>query len=534
MPFSSRLPRPPSVEELTATARFACGLPFFLRQRIDVEQGRATIKRRRAQREDDFLGLARQAIYGNLHSPYRRLLELAGCEYGDLERTARSEGLEGALHTLLRRGVYLTGEEFKGRRPVVRGGATIAATPWLLRNPRSARRLLGYTSGSRGPRSQVPIALDYMNDRAVTKQVALAARGGTDWLQAYYGVPGAGVLHALEYGALNFTRWFSPIDPFAADLDSRYRWSARLMRWAGLLARVPLPRGEYVQPDRPLAVARWMADMLRACRTPSLWAYTSIAVHVCQAAVEAGINLTGAQLTLGGEPTTATRLDLIRRTGAEALPTYGSIDSGVIGYGCLSPAEPDEVHLFSDLHALIQSGRGGSPTLPANALFISTLRPSMPLVLLNVSLGDQAAMSERPCGCPLEGCGWTTHLDTIRSFEKLTAGGMTLLDFDIIRVLEDTLPARFGGGPADYQLIEEHDAEGESRLRLLVHPAVGPVDVEAVADAFLSALGPGRGAQRVMAEQWRQLHVLRVERRPPLAEASGKVLHLHQQRTAAG
>jgi hypothetical protein len=533
MLFPGRLPVLPPVKELAAAARFACGLPFFLRRQIDVEQARATVRRRLAQRESDFLRLARQAIYGNPGSAYRRLLERAGCKYEDLERVVGSEGLEGALRTLLRQGVYLTSEEIKGRYQVVRGSATIALTPASLRNPRSTGCLLGYTSGSGGSRSPVLIDLEYMNDRAVTKQAALAGRGGLEWLQAYYGVPGAGVLHALEYGAGSFTRWFSPIDPSAADLDSRYRWSARLLRWAGLFAGISLPRPEHVQPDRSVSVARWMADVLRFGRTPSLWAYTSFALRVCQAAAEAGISLSGAQFTLGGEPTTSARLDLIRRAGAEAVSTYGSIESGAIGYGCLSSAEPDEVHFFSDLHALIQPAPGDSHGLPANALLISTLRPTAPLVLLNVSLGDQAAISERSCGCPLEGCGWTTHLDTVRSFEKLTAGGMTFLDVDVVRVLEETLPARFGGGPADYQLIEEHDAEGASRLRLLVHPTVGPLDAEAVADAFLSALGPGLGAQRVMAEQWRQLDLLRVERDPPLAEASGKILHMHQQRSAA-
>jgi hypothetical protein len=136
----------------------------------------------------------------------------------------------------------------------------------------------------------------------------------------------------------------------------------------------------------------------------------------------------------------------------------------------------------------------------------------------------------RACGCPLERLGWTTHLHTIRSDEKLTAGGMTFADADVIRVLEEVLPARFGGGPTDYQLLEEEVAGGRPRLRLLANPALGPLDAAAVAEAFLSAVGRGSGAQRVMALQWRQAGLLRVERRPPLATRSGKILHLHQVR----
>ena len=97
----------------------------------------------------------------------------------------------------------------------------------------------------------------------------------------------------------------------------------------------------------------------------------------------------------------------------------------------------------------------------------------------------------------------------------------------MIRVLEETLPSRFGGGPTHYQLVEEEDADGRPVLRLLVHPAVGPLSPETVADAFLSAIGADRGAQQVMSRAWRDARMLRVERRAPIVTASGKILHLH-------
>ena len=37
---------------------------------------------------------------------------------------------------------------------------------------------------------------------------------------------------------------------------------------------------------------------------------------------------------------------------------------------------------------------------------------------------------------------------------------MTFLDSDVIRVLEEVLPARFGGGPTDFQLVEQEDDDG--------------------------------------------------------------------------
>ena len=53
---------------------------------------------------------------------------------------------------------------------------------------------------------------------------------------------------------------------------------------------------------------------------------------------------------------------------------------------------------------------GARPGLPPDALLISSIRPSTAFILLNVAMGDQAVVSERACGCPYEQLGWTTHL----------------------------------------------------------------------------------------------------------------------------
>ncbi len=206
------------------------------------------------------------------------------------------------------------------------------------------------------------------------------------------------------------------------------------------------------------------------------------------------------------------------------LPDYGSVDSGgSIGYGCLAAEAPDEVHVFSDLNAVIEADRR---PFPAGALLVSSLRPTAPFILLNVSMGDRATMTGRRCGCPLEMLGWRTHLHSIRSYEKLTAGGVTFDDTHVIRVLEEVLPRRFGGGPADYQLVEGDGSNGQPHLRLLVRPSIGPLDAATVSEVFLDALGSDSEVMRAMAEQWRQASVLCVERREPHATASGKILHL--------
>ena len=528
-------PRPSiSLEDAAIGVRFLWLLPGFLRNPIGLAEARRILRGRLERREADFLALARRAIYRHAASPYRELLIRAGCEYGDFARLVRQNGVEGALQRLYQSGVYLTVEEFKGRRPTVRGSATLAVNPERLRNPLSAPHVAARSGGSRGRGTPVPIDLQFIRDRAVNRCLIFDARGAAGWHHAHWGIPGSATVgQILQFSAFGAApaRWFSEVDPGAPSLHPRYRWSARLMRWGSLLAGVPLPQPRHVSPEQPLPIARWMAGVLRAGGTPHLYASASSAVRLCQAAYEAGVELAGARLTIGSEPITAARLAVIERVGARAAPNYGTVESGLIGSGCLAPTTPDDVHLMHDLNTVIQPRAAGGPGgVPRSALFVSSLRPTAPFVLLNVSLGDQATLEQRACGCPLERLGWSTHLHTVRSFEKLTAGGMTFLDTDVIRVLEEVLPARFGGGPTDYQLVEEEDESGRPRLRLLVHPRVGVLDAEAVADTFLSAIGPGSGAERVMALQWRQAGLLRVEREAPRATAMGKVLHLHTER----
>ena len=48
------------------------------------------------------------------------------------ERLVTREGMEGALKRLYGDGVYLTGPEYKGRRPVIRGSTTSVRRRWMV------------------------------------------------------------------------------------------------------------------------------------------------------------------------------------------------------------------------------------------------------------------------------------------------------------------------------------------------------------------------------------------------------------------
>jgi len=519
--------------QLVAGAGLLSGLPGLLRSPMRPPRARQILRQRLDRRGVDFLQLLKRAVFGNEASPYLWLFRQAGCVHADVARLVARDGLEAALGALYRSGVYLTVDEMKGRQPVRRGAASLELDPAALRNPFTARHVPVQTGGSRGERALVPLDVAWFRDRSVDICLWLEAIGGFGWRHAALSVPGGMTTNAyLEVGSVGvpLDRWFTPVDLRSTGLDPRYRWSAGLLYWSGRALGRPLPRPELVDVEDLLPIARWMADTLRFGGTPHLLTVPSLVVRLCQGATATGIDLSGARFLLSGEPTTTARLETIRRAGGHGVPRYGTMEAGPIGFGCMAPVAPDDIHLLLDMHAVIRVALdAGARRVAGEALLISSLRPTAPLVLLNASLGDVAELMPSSCGCPLETLGWTTHLYHIRSFEKLTAGGMTFLDSDVIHALEQVLPEQCGGGPGDYQLAETEAEDGWPRLTLIVHPGVGPVDESKAIDAFYAAIGRGVGAGPLMALHLRQSRVLQVRREASRMTPGGKIQHLHAE-----
>lgn len=510
------------IGDVLVAARFLLGLPGFLNRPLDGATARGIVRTRLARRADDFLALARRFVYEAAGGPYRDLLRRAGCEYGDLERLVRGEGVEGALATLFRHGVFLTIDEFKGRRPVVRGSDRVDVAPASLVNPSIRSLFVAHSSGSRGPRTPVPLDLAFVREHAVNRRLSLEARGALGWHHAVWGSAGGGemsiVLRFAIAGA-RVARWFTPPGRSKGRIPLTYRLNALGMRGGGLLGGVVLP---LPTPSAPLSIARWMERTLRAGATPHLKTYASMAVQLCETAGAAGVDLAGTRFTLTGEPLTTARAESLARHGTRAASDYGSTETGQVGEPCAAPGPADDLHLLDDLHGVIQAGPAGrAHGLPPRALLITSLRQTAPLILLNVSMGDEAWLTARSCGCPLEADGWGRHLHSVRSFEKLKTGGVTFHDTDVVEVLEELLPSRFGGAPAHYQVVEEEDARGVTCLSILVDPAVGTVDLGAVAETFRQAFGD--------PTSWREPGIVRAISAPPRMTASGKILHLHRE-----
>jgi hypothetical protein len=142
-------------------------------------------------------------------------------------------------------------------------------------------------------------------------------------------------------------------------------------------------------------------------------------------------------------------------------------------------------------------------------------------------------VESRACGCALASFGYQRHVREVHSFRKLTGEGVTLVGSEMLRILEEVLPARFGGSPLDYQLAEEEDSQGLTRLVLRVNPRLGPLVEQEVVQTVLEALGRSSAAADLARALWARAGSLRVRSEPPIATARGKLLPLHLARLAA-
>jgi hypothetical protein len=161
------------------------------------------------------------------------------------------------------------------------------------------------------------------------------------------------------------------------------------------------------------------------------------------------------------------------------------------------------------------------------AFNLTALLPTAPKVMLNVQLDDYGIVEERHCGCPLEAYGFTTHLREIRSYSKLTSEGATLIGTDMLRILEEVLPARFGGSPLDYQLMEHEDENGLTRLSLIVHPRIAIADEQTVVGCVLDGLRRTSAMADAARISWKDTGTIRVLRSEPVWTGRGKLLPLH-------
>jgi hypothetical protein len=514
------------------TARLAAALPRFFRERTELQQAQIEIQRLLDTRVERFLELVRSRIYERPRSPYLSLLKNAGCEFSDLKASIERYGLEETLVKLAGEGVYFTSDEFKGKTEVIRSGISFRVSPGHFERSNLSAGFVIQSSGTKNRPVETFSPLEWRALEVYGEAIFYAANDLFSCAHAVYEPIIAGrILFILINGKLGIPvdRWFALRVMAHGVVEERYhRLNARLVammgRWfgSGINNPQPLERGDLAP------IVEWILDSRRLGRNCCITTVVSNAARIASLASEQGLSLAGTVFAVSGEPLTHPKKCAIEKTGARIALRYGPGGGSGAALGCGNPEFIDEVHVPQTMFMLVEHPRprdyGGRPI---HSLMQTTMHPTAPRFLLNVENGDYATLLTRDCGCPLQRVGFTQHLHTIRSYEKMTSEGMNYSGSDLFELLEHTIPSEFGGGPGDYQLVEEEDERGQTRLTLLIHPAVGELDEAKLLIRLQQGLACGSRNHGFISKVWQDAGTFRVKREVPYASARGKILPLH-------
>lgn len=518
--------RPDVWSRLTGLAKFSRRLRSLLDDTITAAEAQALIAQGVARRDRRFLSKLDEAVYANPASPYRKLLEAAGCERGDIVRLVGTEGVEGTLGVLAEEGVFLSYQEFKCRRPTVRGSQTFHFSTADFNDPLVTDAVAATSSGTSGVPVSVPIDADHIAELAPSWSLFLEENGCLDdpllfWTPGHPGV--AARYLACARARQKYVYWFISEDVGSMASRAYAECVHRVARWAGDFP--PPQRASFSEPQRVLQAIVTLLN--NGCR-PAVNTAPSAAVKLSLVAQHAGRDLRGVTFLLGAEPVTAARRRTIEASGASAVALYGSSEAPWIGGQCRHRAHADDVHVLLDGYAVIPAPDGGAAQPKPSTLLLTSLRQTLPKVLLNVDIGDRAMITSDPCDCLYDRLGCRMRLHSIHSADKITELGVTFAVADVFHLLEEALPRQFGGVAGDYQLVEARNADGLARYVMRINPTLAAIDEEAVVAAFFAELARLEDHYRPMVSAWARDRLVRVERAPALAAGSGKVLPFHR------
>lgn len=499
------------LDEAQSFARYAGGLRQFLRSPLVTE-----IASRLAQRDATMLRMLERGVYGQRDNVYRQLLTHAGVSMPDIRQLVATHGVEGTLTQLHDAGVYITLDEFKGRRPVTRGSLHVATTAASFDNPLLTKHYEAQTGGSRGAGRRIRIDFDLLAHEAAYFERFVASYGVQDRdVVLWRPVPlvSTGITSMLRYRKIGqrVVKWFSPTT------SSGFKYS--VFTQFTVLVGGDFPQPEHVPLEEAERIARYLVGKRVLVDTN-----TSSGVRICLAAKRAGLDISGTFFRFGAEPYTEAKARVIADAGCRAACHYSISEIGNVGMACANGIGADDVHLLDDkLGAIQRPITVGDRTVPA--MVYTTLLPSCPKLMLNVESDDYAVLETRECGCAFGALGLHRHVREIRSYEKLCSEGVSFLGTELLRLVEEVLPSTFGGSLADYQFVEREE-DGLSKVAILVHPRLTGVDDRAVLDTVFRVLRsvPGGG---VMSSAWEHGQTVRIERREPYTTGSAKVLPLH-------
>jgi len=516
---------------MIAEAAYYANLTFGVCRMLRYPHGGAAdfIREHLANREQRFLDLAASRVFAEPANPYRELFRLAGCEQFDLAESVKRCGLEATLSNLAAEGVYLSHDEFKGKTPLMRAGREIPCRPEALLNPVTRGYIPGVSGGSRSRGTPNRKSAEMQVCRDAYEQLRNREFGLHSRVVGLVRpiLPSASALRnsidRVRAGG-KIDRWFSTRGGVRD--AAHYRVLTHFVVGVGRCLGAPLPWPRYLPPNDVLPVAQWIAAHRREGRLCAIRSFASAAVRIAAAAREADLDISGTMFFVGGEALTPSKRATIEDAGAEVYPSYVISEIGVVGGACRQMKHGNCVHLHRDALAVISRQRTAPLSgMPVNSLMFSTLLTFASSFFINVEMDDSGVLEPATCQCEYSAAGLTTQVRDIFSYGKLTGQGITLLGSDVVSILERALPARFGGAPGDYQLVEKEGSR-QTQLILRVSPRTRAASAADVHEFFLNELRKCYGGT-LAARLWTHSDGLSVSFEEPCVTAGGKVLPLH-------
>jgi len=472
-----------------------------------------------------FLDMLERAVFAQPASPYRPLLDHAGYGFDRIRALAHEHGIERTLERLAAAGVYVAIEEYKGKREVRRGSLTLRFPEHAFDNPLTRGGLEASSGGTRSAGLWTTISVGNHRLGAHHLALALAAYGLERapiavWLPYAHGASQWALL-ALAATRNRSPRWFTQLPIGAA--GRRMVLRALALRLAGLRHGIRLPGATHVPVGAESIILEWTRR--ERGRPLGIFTTPSSALRLALAARRSARRLDGVIFITIGEPLTAAKQRAVQEVGGRAFSSLGFTEYGRVTYGCARTAGVDDGHVFTDAVAVVEHRRPVDRFgTEVDALLFTALRPDSRKLLLNMETGDYATLAERQCDCLLGRLGLRLHLQDVRSFEKLNAEGRLFFGSELITLVEEVLPSRFGGDATDYQILEEEDGQGFTRLVVLVHQRLAAVDERAVLACVEEQLAR---LHRVNQQVWNETGTLQIRRAAPIVTRAGKVMALH-------
>ena len=377
------------------------------------------------------------------------------------------------------------------------------------------------SSGSgRHPGTAVGYTWRLFEQEAQEERILFAAHGLENALLSYWlpAPPGIAGVHNLLINLKSGPspqRWFShvPVSGASARDIAALAYLACDAALAGRTALLP----QFTPMRRARTVAHWLRRRPGDRGPRVLKAFASSAMRVAQAAIDDGIDLRGQVIFTGGEPLTAARYRFIRTAGARVYPRYVATEAGLIAAACgQCNGTHDQMHVYLDRLAVTQAP-------DASSLLFTSLSAHSPRILLNTDLGDIGKISDQRCDCLFGSLGMNTFVSDVRSPDKMTGEGISLLDSELSDLVGQLI-REFGGSPDDVQFWESPDRSAHSRVVIAVSPRVKNFDEQRFRTRVLDRLRSKNPAGQLTAQLWWQAGTLQVVRADPRPSRGHKLL----------